>query len=694
MTDVQGLHVLLVEDNPEERWLFGEILRSRGHTVTSCEDAESGWEAYLQTQPSLLLLDWILPGMDGLALCRKIREHERNPRCVIVVVTGKDSPEDLGEVMEAGADDYITKPADVALLEIRLAVAEQRVIGIRERQSVRDALEAKTLELEALFMNLDEVVFSVDAVNQTLIQVSPAVTELMGVTPEALLSEDESWRKILCPPDMKGKEDCIRELFGEGPREFEYEVTRPDGETLWVKVTLKPALSSTGEIVRLDGLLTDMTARKVVEDELSARNLELLTLNKISEITLSSRDLEAALPKTLDWIIEATGFPVAFLQRLDEERGCLVLLGEKGMVDSPSDSVEIPLHESLGALAVEGRKPVAVEDAKSHPRVRNEFLLRQNLRSYVAFPLVASGRVLGVLALADTEIREIPPRLLKWGESLANSLASFVERVDADNALREGEHQALKLAEDLRHANEELEAFAYSVSHDLRAPLRTMQGFAHALLREHGDSLPPQARDFARRIIDSGRRSEELIRDLLAYSRMSFEELELQELDLGQAFTDAQEQVAAYLSEREAKLTLPESFPTVLAHHTTLVQVLANLISNAVKFVPDDRKPVVVLRWEEEEDGERIRLWVEDNGIGVPEEQRERIFKVFERLEGEVEREGTGIGLAIVRRAMDRVGGRVGVVPNEDEGSRFWIEVPKSRPKGWRQWGKKRGRKE
>jgi len=694
MTEIHGLHVLLVEDNSEERWLFGEVLRSRGHTVTACEDAETGWEAYLQNKPPLILLDWVLPGMTGLELCRKIREHEKDPRCIIVVVTIKTSPEDLGDVLEAGADDYIPKPADVALLEIRLTVAEQRVRNIREREVARDALDAKTKELEALFENLDEVFFSVDAVQKKLIQVSPAVTGLLGTTPEELLSDEESWRKVLCPPELKGKGDCLQETFPDGPLEFEYEVPRPDGGTLWVKATLKPAFSPTGEIMRLDGLLTDLTARKMVEDELSSRNLELLTLNKISEITLASTDLESALPKTLDWIIEATGFPVAYLKRLDAEREQLVLLGEKGMANPPTGLVEIPLHESLGALAVERRKPVAVEDARGHPRFRNDFLRRQNLRSFVAFPLVASGRVLGVLALADTEIREIPLRLLRWGESLSNSLASFIERVEAETALREGEHQALKLAHDLRHANEELEAFAYSVSHDLRAPLRTMQGFAHALLREHGDSLPPQARDFARRIIESGRQSESLISDLLAYSRMSFEELELQEVDLSQAFADAQEQVALYLSERGAKLTVPDSFPTVLAHHTTMVQVLANLISNAVKFVPDDRTPEVVLHWEEAEDGEKIRLWVEDNGIGVPENQRERIFKVFERLEGEVEREGTGIGLAIVRRAMVRVGGKVGVVSKENEGSRFWVEVPKSRPKGWRPWGGRRGRKE
>ena len=694
MTESHGLNVLLVEDNSEERWLFGEILRSRGHTVTACEDAETGWDAYLQTKPSLLLLDWILPGMDGLELCRRIREQEGDPRCVIVVVTGKNSPEDLEEVMEAGADDYVGKPADVPLLEIRLAVAEQRVRNLRDREAAQTALEAKTKELEALFQNLDEVFFSVDAVQERLIQVSPAVTELLGMTPEVLLSQKNSWRDYLCPPELKDKELCLQESFPDGSLNFEYEIPRPDGDALWVKSTLKPAFAPTGEIVRLDGLLTDLTARKMVEEELSARNLELLTLNRISEITLASPDLESALPEILDWIVDATDFPMAYMKRLEPERDSLVLLGEKGLTHPLTSAVEIPLHESLGALAVERRKPLAVEDVRSHPRFRNDFLRRQNLRSYVAFPLVATERVLGVLVLADTEIREIPLRLLRWGESLSNSLASFIERVEAETALREGEQRALKLAGDLRRANEELEAFSYSVSHDLRAPLRTMQGFAHALLQEHGDVLPPQAQDFVRRIIDSGRHSEGLIRDLLAYSRMSFEELELQEVDLGQAFADAQEQVAGDLAERKAKLNVPDSFPTVLAHHTTLVQILANLISNAVKFVPDDRTPEVTLHWEESEDEDKIRLWVEDNGVGIPADQQKRIFKVFERLEGEVKSEGTGIGLAIVRRGAHRVGGEVGVVSEEGQGSRFWVDFPKGRPKGWRPWGVKRGRKD
>jgi signal transduction histidine kinase len=327
-----------------------------------------------------------------------------------------------------------------------------------------------------------------------------------------------------------------------------------------------------------------------------------------------------------------------------------------------------------------------VEEARSHPRFKSDFLRRQKIRSYAGFPLTHTKGIQGVLALVDTEERGVSERALRWGQSLANSLASFLERIEAEEALRLGEQEALSLAQDLKKANDELEAFAYSVSHDLRAPLRTMQGFAHALLQEHGGSLPPQARDFARRIIESGRQSEGLIRDLLSYSRMSFEELQLQEVELSQVLADAREQVGGYLNEAGAHLEVANDLPAVLAHHTTLVQVMANLLSNAVKFVPEGTQPRVSVGWEEVEDQDRIRLWVQDNGIGIPKDQHERIFKVFERLEGEVDRPGTGIGLAIVRRGMERVGGRAGVDSSEGGGSRFWLDLPKSKATAWLGW--------
>ena len=595
-------------------------------------------------------------------------------------------------VLDAGADDYFTKPLNVSLFEVRLAVAEQRVRNMREKERTRLALEAKTRELEALFQNLDEVFFSVDLTQDELIQVSPAVRELLGVPPSALMGDRGGWKVFLLPPELAEAADLPQLLTSSTDLTFEYETIRPDGESRWVKSALKPGFSPNGDLIRLDGILSDLTARRVVEQELSARNQELLTLYRVSEITLTTPDPKRAFQAVLKEVKEATGFPMGFLEQLDRENDRLVMIEAEGL-DLPGEKpVETPLHQSLAGIAVENRKPLAVEDARDHPRFRSDFLRRQNLRSYVGFPLVASGQVHGVLSLADSKVREIPLRLLRWGESLANSLALFVERVEAEAALTAGEKGARALAAQLQAANQELEAFAYSVSHDLRAPLRTMQGFAHALIQEHGSGLPPQARDFVDRIVASGRQSEDLIRDLLAYSRMTFEELELQEVDLGQVVTDAREQVAADLAERGATLDLPETLPVVVAHHTTLVQILANLLSNAVKFVPEDQAPTIILGCEERESEDRVHLWVEDNGVGIPEEDKERVFKVFERLDGELERPGTGIGLAIVRRGVQRIGGEVGVESKPGKGSRFWLDLPKSQARNWNPWGGRRTR--
>jgi signal transduction histidine kinase len=228
----------------------------------------------------------------------------------------------------------------------------------------------------------------------------------------------------------------------------------------------------------------------------------------------------------------------------------------------------------------------------------------------------------------------------------------------------------------LEEANQALEAFAYTVSHDLRAPLRGVQGFAEALLEDYAGRLDPTGQDYARRIVAAAARMEGLIQDLLAYSRLSRAQVVPQRVDLAATLTEAARQIDG-LSSPGAHLRIEAPLPAVYAHRPTLVQVLVNLLSNAVKFVPPGVEPAVRVRGESR-DG-RVRLWVEDNGIGIAPEHQERIFNVFERLHGGEAYPGTGIGLAIVRKGVERMGGRAGVDSEPDHGARFWIELPGAR---------------
>ncbi|MEB3831081.1 PAS domain S-box protein [Phormidium sp. CCY1219] len=229
---------------------------------------------------------------------------------------------------------------------------------------------------------------------------------------------------------------------------------------------------------------------------------------------------------------------------------------------------------------------------------------------------------------------------------------------------------------ELEEVNEELKAFSYSVSHDLRAPLRAMQGFAQALLEDYGNCFDELGLQYAERIVNAAERMEGLIEDLLTYSRLSRADIELQRVDLELVLTEICSLLESEVQERQAQIQVKHPLPTLRGHRSILVQVLTNLVRNAMIFQPPGTTAQVQI-WAENRDG-WIRLWIADNGIGIAPEHQRRIFQVFERLHGVEIYAGTGIGLAIVRKGMERLGGRYGVDSQLGEGSRFWIELPEA----------------
>ena len=227
----------------------------------------------------------------------------------------------------------------------------------------------------------------------------------------------------------------------------------------------------------------------------------------------------------------------------------------------------------------------------------------------------------------------------------------------------------------LRESNEQMEAFTYSVAHDLRAPLRAMQGFGAALLEDYAPQLDGKAADFARRIMLSAQRMDTLIQDLLAYSRLTRAPLALDKVKLDKIVATVLPLFESEIKSRQAIISLEGPMPQVTGHAGTLETIFTNLISNALKFVRAGVPPQVRI-WAEDR-GALVRVWVEDNGIGISREYRDRIFKVFERLHGVEEYPGTGIGLALVRKGVERMGGSAGLSSEVGEGSCFWIELPK-----------------
>ncbi len=264
----------------------------------------------------------------------------------------------------------------------------------------------------------------------------------------------------------------------------------------------------------------------------------------------------------------------------------------------------------------------------------------------------------------------------------------ITERKRTDGALRDAKDQLAAHAAELervviertgqlRETVGELEAFSYSISHDMRAPLRAMQSYAQYLVDEYGGKLDEQGIDYLHQIVRSAVRLDRLTQDVLSYTRILHAELPMDRVDLDRLVRDI---VEAFPSGRPVKpeIQIEGTLPQVVGNETLLMQCVSNLLSNAAKFVSPGTVPHVEISAEAIDD-DWIRVWFKDNGVGIAPENHDRVFRFLERVHPATEFEGTGLGLAIVRKAIERLGAQVGFESELGKGSNFWIQLKKDK---------------
>jgi signal transduction histidine kinase len=378
---------------------------------------------------------------------------------------------------------------------------------------------------------------------------------------------------------------------------------------------------------------------------------------------------------------------------------------------SEKDFLDCPLLHLLPANSPEILVLNSIQ-ARSEPEYAS--LRNAGLSALVGIPLLVEGRNLGLLCFATSSREVIAADETDLVMTIAQYLATALDRETTNRQLHKakeelGEHAQLLEARvqertaRLRETISELETFSYTIAHDLRAPARGMAGYCDVLLEDFAESLSPAARSVVQKIARASSRMEMLTRDLLEFSRISTEEIVLAPVEIESLIEDL---AALRLPEVRKAITVHTPLHPVRAHPGLLQHVFSNLIDNAVKFVQPETPPRITIFTElvshgspntrsrplffssteqpsaevppvpEEKPPQHVRIWVLDEGIGIPREAHQKIFGIFERGPSADVYEGTGIGLAIVARAMQRMGGTCGVGSEPGKGSRFWLDLP------------------
>ncbi len=339
---------------------------------------------------------------------------------------------------------------------------------------------------------------------------------------------------------------------------------------------------------------------------------------------------------------------------------------------------------------------VLTEEALNHERYRDlsRALDAQPAWSRLPVVLIASGGKTSLFPdvaanaigrRSNLSIVERPVRAATLASAVRSAISARLQQYEVRDLITEREQILSSLeqrieerTEKLQALNSELEAFSYSVSHDLRAPLRAMESFARILYEEHSAALSEEGRHFAYRIMKNAEKMDRLMIDVLTLSRIGRSEMTLSPIDLSQLVLEVIDQYLDLAAAR-GHIVIEAPLGEALGDHSSLVQCFSNLLQNALRFVPKERPPAVRVR--SDIGPQAVRVEIRDNGVGIDPALHGKIFGMFERV-GTLDVPGTGVGLAIVKKAVERMNGAVGVESKLGAGACFGVSLP--RPLGER----------
>jgi signal transduction histidine kinase/DNA-binding response OmpR family regulator len=625
-----AVDILIVEDSSTQALQLRYILEQHGYHCALTENGRDALALMRRHKPTAVISDVIMPEMDGYQLCRHIKADPNFADIPVILLTSLSDAKDVIKGLECGADNFIMKPydKDFLLSRVKYILANQRLRRVERTQKGLQIFFAG----QTYFITSDRL----QILNLLLSTYETAVQQN-----RQLIQAQEALQRLNIH-----LEDMVAE--------------------------------------RTAALQGEIAERRRVEEALRRSAERLCILREIDRAILAAQSPEAIAQAALGHICALVSCWQAGLSLFDLRTCQGIVLADAGSGTRRFPTGTRLLLEEYGERDIEVLRAGQVYVVKdvltlSPPPPTVQALQADGLRSYVRVPMVAQGELIGMLNLWSDQPGAFTPEQVDVAREVADQLAIGLQQTRLLEQVQrhaiELERRVAERTAELQEMNAELETFSYSVAHDLRAPLGSLQSFAQILLEGYGDRLDAEGRDYAQRIVAAARRLDALTHDLLTYSRVGRAAMALEPVNLAEVIEEVLTQLEAEIRGKAAHVTVDRPLLQVLGHPAALVQVVSNLLTNGLKFVAPGIRPQMRI-WTTER-GEWVRLWIQDNGIGVAAEDRQRIFGVFERLHGVDAYPGTGIGLAIVRKSMERMGGHVGVESALEQGSTFWVELAK-----------------
>lgn len=617
------------------RRLLEELLRERGYEVAVAGSGEEAVRLHVRRRFELLLVDWTLPGMSGLEVCREVRRVEPGDNAVIIVTTAKSQPEAVAEALDAGATDFLAKPIDPTTLETRLAVAERTVREARRRRDEQDVVRFTESRFKHLVQNLPGVAFQCEFDDQGQLRfcyVSRGLRKLLNITPEEALEDPGRVFRMLAGEDGGGAS-----LFApiHGLTTFltpndQTHVTLEDGTRKWIQVMGRPGLEKNGRAV-FDGIMIDVTEHRRAQQALRASEAAFRSLTEFSPdsvLVLRSNRIVYANPQAGRYLGFESGADLLG-RRITEFVVDLELVADEELsftsARSEGSSAQAGTPVELRLTRLDGR--VVVGEATDTP-------------------MVYEGQPSLLVVVRDlTERREMQSRLY-----LADRMAS-------------------------------VGTLAAGVAHEINNPLSYMTANLRLTRELLEGPLDPERVDAMRQQLDDAMQGADRVRDIVLDLK-TFSQVEPDECDEVVIAEVLESSINMCWNEIRHRARLEADLrptPPVRMNASKLGQVFLNLLINASQAMTEERTEgnAIYVRTYTDELGNAV-IEVQDTGEGVPEANLARMFDPFFTTKSSAG--GTGLGLSICHNIIAAAGGEIAAVSAVGEGTTMRVLLPRAEP--------------